>query len=170
MTKVSPAAPLKANDVRWRYAIALGSNRRGRQGSPEQVVRAALAALDPVATSAILSTPALGPSSRRFANAVAIIDSGLSPDALLDRLKRIERDFGRRPGQRWGARVIDLDIVLWSGGSWAAAGLVVPHAAFRVRDFVLRPLAAVTPEWRDPVTGYSVRQLYARLTRRRPVA
>ena len=51
------------------------------------------------------------------------------PDALLALLKRIERDFGRRPGgQRWGARVLDLDIVLWCGGACAPApGLTIPH-------------------------------------------
>jgi 2-amino-4-hydroxy-6-hydroxymethyldihydropteridine diphosphokinase len=63
--------------------------------------------------------------------------------------------------------VIDLDIILWSGGAWGEKGLTVPHAAFRERDFVLRPLLAIVPAWRDPVSGLSVRQLAARLGRRR---
>lgn len=148
------------------YAIAIGSNRPGRHGAPEREVAAAIAALGRVTgVSPILRTPPLGPSKRRFANAVAILESDETPPALLRRLKAIERDFGRRRGRVWGSRVIDLDIVLWADGSWESPGLVVPHRHFRARDFVLRPLAAVAPGWRDPVTGLSVRQLLARLTR-----
>ncbi|WEJ99216.1 MAG: 2-amino-4-hydroxy-6-hydroxymethyldihydropteridine diphosphokinase [Candidatus Sphingomonas phytovorans] len=146
-----------------RYAIAIGSNRPGRHGSPEAMVRAAIAALGPVvAVSRFFATAPVGPSSRRFVNAALILDSAESPRALLDRLKRIERDFGRRPGRRWGARVIDLDIVLWSGGVWTDSALTVPHRAFRARRFVLDPMATLVPAWRDPVTGLTVRQLLAR--------
>lgn len=150
------------------YAIALGSNRRGRHGGPEAEIAAALAELGGVtAVSPLLRTAPLGPSKRRFVNAVALIETDETPPELLARLKRIERGFGRRRGQSWAARVIDLDIVLWSGGTWGEPGLTVPHAAFRARDFVLRPLLAVAPEWRDPVSGLRVRQLAARLGRAR---
>jgi 2-amino-4-hydroxy-6-hydroxymethyldihydropteridine diphosphokinase len=146
-----------------RYAIAIGSNRPGLHGRPEAELRAALAALEPVvAMSRMIATPPLGPSSRRFVNAVAILDSAETPPVMLARLKAIERAFGRRPGRRWGARVIDLDIILWSGGIWADAALTIPHAAFRVRRFVLDPLKMLVPAWRDPVTGLTVRQLAAR--------
>lgn len=118
-----------------------------------------------VARSRILSTLPLGPSIRRFANAAVILDSVESPPALLRRLKAIERDFGRRRGRIWGARVIDLDIILWSGGAWGERHLTVPHPRFRERGFVLTPLVEVAPGWRDPVTGLSVRQLAARLRR-----
>lgn len=153
---------------RTSYAIAIGSNRRGRHGGPAREVAAAIAALGGVtAVSPILHTPPLGPSKRRFANAVALIESDEAPPALLRRVKAIERDFGRRRGQNWGARVIDLDIVLWSGGSWGEPSLTVPHRLFRHRDFVLVPLMQVAADWRDPVTGLSVRQLHARLRRKR---
>ena len=88
---------------------------------------------------------------------------------MLARLKAIERAFGRRPGRRWGARVLDLDIILWSGGCWRSKGLVVPHPRYRDRTFVLRPLHDVAPRWRDPLTGLTPRQLEARLTRPRPL-
>ena len=152
------------------YAIALGSNRRSRHGAPAATLRAALAAIGGVrAMSAIRSTPALGPAGRSFANAVAIVESDLAPDDLLAKLKGIERDFGRRPGRRWGARVLDLDIILWSGGAWDGPGPTVPHPAFRERRFVLQPLAEVAPGWRDPVGGATMRQLLARLTAPRPI-
>jgi len=149
------------------YAIALGSNRRGRHGSPEAEIGAALAALGGVvAASPMLHTAPLGPSKRRFANAVALIESDEAPPVLLARLKAIERGFGRRRGRSWGARVIDLDIILWSGGAWGEPALTVPHARFRERDFVLRPLLAVAPDWRDPVSGLSVRQIAWRHAKR----
>lgn len=150
------------------YAIGLGSNRRGQHGGPQAELRAALALLPGVvAVAPILRTAPLGPSLRRFANTVALIETEDDPPALLRRLKAIERSFGRRRGRRWGERVIDLDILLWSGGTWASPGLIVPHAAFRERAFVLDPLARVAPGWRDPVSGRTVRQLHARLHRRR---
>lgn len=152
-----------------RYAIALGSNRRGRHGSPRDEVRAALALLSPIAVSPVIASAPIGPSRRQFANAVALIECAEAPPALLARLKEIERAFGRRRGARWGMRVLDLDIVLWSGGAWASAGLIVPHSAFRQRRFVLDPLARIAPGWRDPVTGRTVRQLRHRLTARPPI-
>jgi 2-amino-4-hydroxy-6-hydroxymethyldihydropteridine diphosphokinase len=155
--------------ARTSYAIALGSNRRSRHGSPEETLRAAIAALDVKAASAIRSTAALGPAGRSFANAVAIVDSDLAPDALLAELKAIERGFGRRPGRRWGPRVLDLDIILWSDGAWGGPGPIVPHPEFRTRAFVLQPLAEIAPGWRDPIGGRTVRQLLARLTAPRPM-
>jgi 2-amino-4-hydroxy-6-hydroxymethyldihydropteridine diphosphokinase len=151
------------------YLLALGSNRRSRFGSPERTVAAALAAIAGVrAVSPVLRTPAMGPSARAFANAVALVESDEEPPAMLGRVKAIERAFGRRPGRRWGARVIDIDLVLWSGGTWAGPGLVVPHPAYRTRGFVLRPLVAVAPGWRDPVGGRTPRQLLALVDRRAP--
>ncbi len=151
------------------YAIALGSNRRSRWGSPTAAVRAAAVEIGAEQLSRIRPTPALGPAGRSFANAVAIVRSELPPPALLARLKAVEAEFGRRPGQRWGPRVLDLDIILWSGERWHDGSLTVPHPAFRERRFVLQPLAGVAPLWRDPVTGLTVRQLLGRQARARPV-
>jgi len=151
------------------YAIGLGGNRRGRAGAPERVIAAALEALGARAASRIVRSAPLGPSTRRFANAVALVDSTDAPPAMLARLKRLEREAGRRAGQRWGARVLDLDLLLWSGGPWRTRTLTVPHAELRRRPFVLAPLAEVAPGWRDPATGLTVRQLHARLKRARPV-
>ena len=81
-------------------------------------------------------------------------------------MKALERAYGRRPGRRWGPRVLDLDIILWSGGAWGERRLTVPHPRFRERDFVLVPLVQVAPGWRDPVSGLSVRQLAARRRRK----
>ena len=159
--------------MRYRYLIALGSNQRHlRHGRPVQVLRAALAALElreitVKSASPIIASAPLGPSLRRYANGAAVVKTRLEPDELLDILKDIETAFGRRSGgQRWSARVLDLDIVLWSGGAFGSARLTVPHPAFRDRDFVLAPALAIAAEWRDPISGLSLRQLRARLTKR----
>lgn len=151
------------------YAIALGSNRPGRHGGPRDEIRAALAALDGVyAVSPIITTAPVGPSIRAFANAAALVESDLTPPQMLAALKAIERRFGRRRGQRWGARVIDLDIILWSGGRWRSAGLTVPHIAYADRAFVLQPLAHIAADWRDPRDGRRIRHMRQSVDRRRP--
>ncbi|SNT08185.1 2-amino-4-hydroxy-6-hydroxymethyldihydropteridinediphosphokinase [Sphingomonas laterariae] len=156
---------------RTSYAIALGSNRRhGRHGAPEKVIAAALAALEAqgvrvLRASPVIRTAAIGPAGRGFANAAVIVECDLDPPALLALLKRTERAFGRRPGRRWGPRVLDLDIILWSGGGWAGPRLAIPHAAFATRAFVLDPLVRIAPDWRHPKTARTVRQMRARLGR-----
>ncbi len=158
------------------YLIALGSNRRSAlYGGPRAVLARAVEALDGQyqvhAVSRTIMTAPIGPSQRRYANAAAVIETNQAPDALLVSLKTTEREFGTRRGQRWSSRVLDLDIILWSGGIWpaprraangavsCAAPLTVPHRAFRSRAFVLEPAAQIAPGWRDPVTGRTVRQL-----------
>lgn len=158
-----------------RYLIGLGSNQpHHRHGQPRSVLGAALRELSQLGTvraaSPVVMTAPLGPSLRRYANAVAMLETRLDPPALLAALKRIERAFGRRArGQRWRARVLDLDLVLWSGGAYAGPGLAIPHAHLRARAFVLGPAQAIAPDWRDPMTGLTMRQLHARLTRPRPL-
>jgi 2-amino-4-hydroxy-6-hydroxymethyldihydropteridine diphosphokinase len=155
------------------YAIAIGSNRpHGRFGRPPQVVEAAIARLDAdfglFDASPIILSRAVGPGGRDYANAVALIESNLEPAELLRRLKQIERAFGRRPGKRWGPRVLDLDILLWSGGKFRSRALTIPHREIETRSFVLDPLAAIAPGWR--VRGpLSVRHLAHRLARRPPL-
>jgi 2-amino-4-hydroxy-6-hydroxymethyldihydropteridine diphosphokinase len=161
-----------------RYLVSLGSNmRHPRHGSPRRVLGAALTALDRgkmevLAASPVMESAPLGPSRRRYANAAALVRSRREPDELLRKLHRIERKFGRRRrGKAWGARVLDLDIVLWNGGAYASdAGtddLVIPHPAFRERRFVLGPAAKIARNWRDPLTNLTVGQLQARLTKPR---
>ena len=135
------------------------------------MVEAAIAQLDAAFSlfdsSPILINRAHGRAGRDFANAVALIESDLDPPTMLERLKRIEREFGRRRGKRWGPRVLDLDIAAWSGGNWRSRCLTVPHRQLKDRQFVLCPLAAIAPSWR--IDGaLTARHLAARLARPRP--
>lgn len=154
------------------YAVAIGSNRRhGRFGRPAGVVEAAISRLDAdfdlFDAAPIILNKAVGGAGRDFANSVALVSSELEPPAMLAAIKRIEREFGRRPGRRWGERVLDLDLAAWDGGPFRTLGLTIPHPRLGERDFVLGPLAAVAPDW--CIAGpLSVRHLLSRLGKRRP--
>lgn len=159
------------SDATNLYAIAIGSNRpHGRHGRPPGVVGAAIAQLDQsfglFDASPIVLNPAHGGAGRDFANAVVLVESALNPLAMLGELQGIESAFGRRPGRRWGARVLDLDILAWSGGRWMSRNLTIPHPRLAQRAFAIGPLAIIAPFWRliGPLTA---RHLAARLARAR---
>lgn len=152
------------------YAIAIGSNRpHGRHGRPPAVVEAAIARLDHdfglFDAAPIILNAAHGGAGRDFANSVALVESELEPPQMLMKLKAIEREFGRRRGRRWGARVLDLDLLLWSGGRFRSRRLTIPHPQLARRSFVLQPLAAIIPNWR--IGPLAVRHLAHRLARER---
>ena len=161
------------SDATHLYAIALGSNRpHGRHGRPAEVIGAAIARLDRefglFDSSLILLNPAQGGAGRDFANAVALVETALDPMALLTALKAIEQDFGRRSGRRWGARVLDLDILAWSGGALRSAQLTIPHPRLASRAFAIGPLASIAPDWRI-FGALTPKHLASRLARRRPL-
>lgn len=170
MTAFTPSiAPLNV------YAIGLGSNQRhSRYGDPRGVLLAAFDALDSdvvdlLDTSSIVASDPIGPSKRRYANAAALVATHMSPPELLDHLKDIESQFGKRRGQRWSSRVLDLDILLWSEGIWADSHLTIPHKEMIKRNFVLSPLAEIAPKWRHPLRQQHIFQILSRLQRSYPV-
>lgn len=164
----------------WRYLIALGSNQRHRRfGPPRKVLKSALDMLAwsgcrVEAVSPIISTRPLGPSRRAYANAAALVACPLTPHRLLGLIQGIESLHGRqRRGARWGARTLDLDIILWSGGAVVDPGptpvLAIPHPHYRKRAFVLTPARRIARDWRDPLSRLTIAHHHARLTRSRPV-
>ena len=145
-----------------RVAVALGSNLGDRAAHLTWAV-AQLAPLladlrvSPFEETAPLDVPDLHPD---YLNAVAVGRCRLSALALLDALLGLERLRGRtRPGLR-AARTLDLDLVLYGDAVIDDARLTVPHPRFRERPFVLGPLAALVPRWRDPVTGQTMAALW----------
>jgi 2-amino-4-hydroxy-6-hydroxymethyldihydropteridine diphosphokinase len=160
-------------------AIALGSNLGDRNASLLAAVRqiAQLPATTVVRTSpAIETAPVIPPvppggettnndSGGPYLNAVAIIETELPPRELLDALLTIERDLGRvrAPGNRWGPRTIDLDLLLYDQLVLNEPGLVLPHPRLHLRRFVLDPLAHVAPNWVVPTLGRSAAQLFTDL-------
>lgn len=95
-------------------------------------------------TSRIYETePQGGPAQNRFLNAAIKIKTSFTPQLLLKALKKIEKDLGRRKTVRWGAREIDLDILLYADKIVKTKNLVIPHPRMFEREFVLKPLREI---------------------------
>lgn len=94
-----------------------------------------------------------------FINMAAEAETDLSPEKLLDTLKRIEKEMGREETVKWGPRVIDLDILFYNDAIVDTQRLRIPHPFIRERDFVVTPLAEIAPDKVHPVLKKSVRQL-----------
>ncbi|MFG1173681.1 2-amino-4-hydroxy-6-hydroxymethyldihydropteridine diphosphokinase [Erwiniaceae bacterium CAU 1747] len=132
-----------------RVYLALGSNLADPLHQV-QSARDALAAIPQsrlVACSALYRTPPYGPPDQPdFLNAAVALDTGLSPEALLDHTQRIELEQGRvRKDHRWGPRTLDLDIMLFGDLTLATPRLTVPHYDMHNRAFMLLPLLEIAP-------------------------
>lgn len=134
-----------------RVAVALGSNLGDRLRHIEQAVAALEDVGDVVALSSVYETaPVGGPEQGPYLNAVAILQTALDPQHVLDRLLDIERSMGRERREPWGPRTIDLDLVLHGASVVDQPGLTVPHPRMTERRFVLEPLLEVWPDARLP--------------------
>jgi 2-amino-4-hydroxy-6-hydroxymethyldihydropteridine diphosphokinase len=91
-----------------------------------------------------------------FLNACLTTESALPPEELLLRVKRIEADMGREVTRRWGERKIDIDVLFMGSTIYESPTLRVPHPEMHRRDFVLIPLAQISPRWVHPVTKRAV--------------
>lgn len=133
-----------------RAYVGLGGNL----GEPAVRINRALGELDRLsetrclASSRLYRNPPMGPGDQpEYVNAVAVLETRLSPLGLLDHLQRIEADEGRvRDGSRWGPRTLDLDLLLYGDQRIDHARLTVPHPGIAERRFVLCPLYEVAPQ------------------------
>jgi 2-amino-4-hydroxy-6-hydroxymethyldihydropteridine diphosphokinase len=94
-------------------------------------------------------TPAIGPGPQgNYLNQMVALETSLAPEPLLDHLLRIERLLGRERGERWGARTIDLDIVIFGNQVINSTRLTLPHPELPNRDFWQRELIELRGDWR----------------------
>lgn len=144
-------------DASVRAYIGLGGNL----GDAVATITQALAALRAAswgqwvgASSLYRSRPLGGLDQPDYINAVAALDTTLSAPALLAQLQRLEQQAGRRrSSERWCARTLDLDLLLYGEAIIDHPALTVPHPGLAVRAFVLYPLAQIAPEQRVPGQG-----------------
>jgi 2-amino-4-hydroxy-6-hydroxymethyldihydropteridine diphosphokinase len=177
-----------------RALVALGTNLGDRSAILARAIErvAEEASVGAFKVSALLETlPAGGPAGQApYLNAAASFETSLSPHALLDMLRAIEERLGRVRGERWGARLIDLDILLYNNaprtagnnapgtaGNDAAdkplvianAELQIPHPRMAFRRFALEPAAEVAAEMVHPILGRTVKQLLDHLNHSPPL-
>lgn len=133
--------------------IGLGSNLAEPLQQVEQAASelAALPHCQLLALSPRYGSAPMGPSDQPdYVNAVAAVATSLSPLDLLDALQQLEQDHGRQRLVRWGARTLDLDLLLYGDQVIAEPRLQVPHCGLGERAFVLVPLLDIAPELRLP--------------------
>ena len=142
-------------------AIALGSNI----GDSHAILSRAIDALAQTQGITVLSksslyrTKAVGPPQPDYLNGCVLLQVEMIPELLLEILLKIENNFGRLRSQRWGARTLDLDILLYSNRIIETPKLQIPHPRMRERAFVLVPLVEIAPDWIEPVSGLAIKEL-----------
>lgn len=151
--------------------VGLGANLPSPDyGTPEATLAAALehfagAGIRVAARSSwYRSAPVPRSDQPWFVNGVARVESELAPRPLLSVLHGIEAAFGRVRRERWGPRIIDLDLIAFHDMVMAQEeGAEIPHPRMHERAFVLLPLAELAPDWRHPVLNRGIRDLVAAL-------
>ena len=174
---------------KYTVLVSMGGNLESEIGPPRVILGYALASLRIMTNSLVRKskyfvTPCFpigyGPD---YVNAAVSFQFQGESHELLAILHRIEANFGRRRTRRWGGRVLDLDLLAFGDKiaptvkvfeawrdkplteqvSQTPQELILPHPRMQDRAFVLGPLMDVAPDWRHPVSGHTVRQMYNRL-------
>ncbi len=118
------------------------------------------------ARSSVWRTPAwpAGSEQADYRNAVVAIDAtDHTPQSLYAVLRDVEARFGRERRTRWAARTLDLDIIAVDGVAGDFEGIEIPHPRMHERAFVLAPLAEIAPDWRHPISGATVTDMWSGL-------
>jgi 2-amino-4-hydroxy-6-hydroxymethyldihydropteridine diphosphokinase len=143
-----------------KTAIALGSNL----GESLKTLETALEILhntpkiQVIKKSSWYQTTPMGPPQPDYINGCAILSVEITPQELLTTLLEIEQKFGRIRQEKWGARTIDLDILLFDDLILNSSTLQIPHPRMTERAFVLIPLAEIAPELVHPITKKAIAQ------------
>ncbi len=139
-------------------AIALGSNL----GDSRSILDSAIERLrlypqiELIAVSSWYLTKPVGPPQPDYLNGCATLQTSLEPCDLLTALHAIEHEFGRVREQHWGARTLDLDLLLYNRQIIDTPSLQVPHPRMTERAFVLIPLVEIAPAWIEPRSGRTI--------------
>jgi len=133
--------------------ISLGSNLGNREKALKDAVNSLSPDVTPTAFSKIYETPPWGYDQQpTFLNQVIRVKTALPPFDLLDKLKSIEKDLGRRPTFRYGPRLIDMDILFFDAIVISSERLTIPHPEIENRAFVLVPMMDIAPDFIHPVS------------------
>lgn len=147
-----------------KYYLNLGSNLGNRLLHLTRAMKAIGEEFGPYETShKVESAPWGFDSTNRFVNIGLAIESELDPEDVMQRLQAIEKSISPRGHRRWDGtyndREIDIDIMATDEGTYESETLHIPHRHLEKREFFLRPLEELAPEWKHPISGKTARDL-----------
>ncbi len=151
VTKINPV------DVLLGFGSNLGDCRETLSGAWREIAQ--LAGVDAVRISGFYETKPVGgpPNQPNYWNAAGLIRTSLPPETLLAELQEIENRYGRVRVQRWGARTLDIDILLYGTIILDTPTLTIPHIEMLRRRFVLEPACEIAPDMIHPQSGKPLR-------------
>ncbi|WP_420628121.1 2-amino-4-hydroxy-6-hydroxymethyldihydropteridine diphosphokinase [Candidatus Leptofilum sp.] len=140
--------------------LGLGTNLGDRAANLQAAIEALAEAMVITAVSPIYQTPPWGVTNQPdFLNLCLAAQTNLPPVDLLTFVKNLEIELGREPAERWGPRLIDIDLLFYANQIIETEQLTIPHPRLHERAFVLRPLADIAPEFVHPRLGSTIAQL-----------
>lgn len=145
--------------------LLLGSNIGDKQANLEDAIARLTDVFgEPIAVSSMLETPPWGKLDQdSFLNMAAVFTTNQKPLILLETVLDIERELGRVRQEKWGPRLIDIDIIFYGEIVYQSDILEIPHPYMQDRMFVLDPLNEVVPEYRHPLLDKTVGELWKEL-------
>jgi 2-amino-4-hydroxy-6-hydroxymethyldihydropteridine diphosphokinase len=144
-----------------KCAIALGSNLGNSLSTLEDSLQLLdeIPGINLIATSSWYRTKPVGPPQPDYLNGCAVLEVQQTPEEFLVLLQAVELQFGRLRTERWGARTLDLDLLLYDDLVLNTPNLQIPHPRMNERAFVLVPLAEIAANWLEPRSGKAIAQL-----------
>jgi 2-amino-4-hydroxy-6-hydroxymethyldihydropteridine diphosphokinase len=144
--------------------IALGSNLENREANLRSAIKLMPPDITPMVCSPVYQTAPWGfVDQPAFLNQVVKVKTDLAPEDLLQYLKWIEQEVGRKPTFRYGPRKIDLDILFYNDMVYDSPSLTIPHPRIAERAFVLVPLSDIAPDYTHPTLLISINEMLADL-------
>lgn len=140
--------------------LGLGTNLGDRTANLQAAIAGLAERLVLTAVSPLYQTPPWGVTDQPdFLNLCLAAQTDLTPEELLTFVKNLEVEMGRQPAERWGPRLIDIDILFYANQLVETEKMTIPHPRLAERAFVLRPLADIAPEFVHPVLGETIAKL-----------
>ncbi|MEJ5256968.1 MAG: 2-amino-4-hydroxy-6-hydroxymethyldihydropteridine diphosphokinase [Fervidobacterium sp.] len=146
--------------VEGKVFVGIGTNLGDRKKNIQEAIERIGKVASVISTSDVIETEPYGKTDQpNFLNCVIEISTALSPEELLDALLNIEKEMGRVRNEKWGPRIIDLDILFYGNIIVESEKLRIPHYDFENRIFFVKPMAQIAPDYIHPISLRKVTEI-----------